>query len=469
MKSSVKRYSELPLHADYRWDSEFLCNAPYHNPNMEYTAIGDILVSSQYGLSLTMDEKEPGTKIYRMNEITNMHADRDVLKFADIDIKTIQKFRLQDRDVLFNRTNSQVFVGRTGIYRKFSEEPYVFASYLIRLTPNSNVILPEYLTAFLNTEHGIKDVKRRARISINQSNVNAEEIKRVQIPLLSKDFQLKIKDCFDNFFNHIRESESTFALAQNAILKDLNLLAWHPNRQLFFVRKKSDVAFSGRYDAEYYQPKYDDIISRVKNYRNGWETIENLVESKSDNYIPENKTSYQYVELSHVGSYGEITGCIVEEGENLPTRARCIISENDIIVSSVEGSLSQIAMVDKKYHKSLCSTGFYVLQSNTLNPETLLVLLKSFVGQLQLKKGCSGTILTAINKEYFNEIVLPIITDATQVTVKNLINQSFLFRTKAIQFINMSKQAVEMAIEHNEIVAQQWLDEKIIATQMTTA
>ena len=47
------------------------------------------------------------------------------------------------------------------------------------------------MTAFLNTKYGMLDVKRRARISINQSNVNAEELKRVEIPLVSGEFATK--------------------------------------------------------------------------------------------------------------------------------------------------------------------------------------------------------------------------------------------------------------------------------------
>ena len=168
MQYSIRCLSEASLHPDYRWDSEFLCFEPYKNKNIKYLPIGDILLRSQYGVSIDMNEEGRGVKIYRMNEISNMFCNRNISKYAEISPDEINIYKLNDKDVLFNRTNSQTFVGRTGVFKKFSDENHVFASYLVRLNPNPDIITPEYLTAFLNTHYGILDVKRRARISINQ-------------------------------------------------------------------------------------------------------------------------------------------------------------------------------------------------------------------------------------------------------------------------------------------------------------
>ena len=136
-----------------------------------------------------MNEENKGYPIYRMNEIHNMLCDLDVDKCADIEEKVFQTFKLNDKDVLFNRTNSYDFVGRTAIYYDNDGVSRTFASYLVKLVPNSIIILPEYLTAYLNTKQGIQDIKRHARQSINQTNVNPEEVKEMEIPILSMSFQ----------------------------------------------------------------------------------------------------------------------------------------------------------------------------------------------------------------------------------------------------------------------------------------
>ena len=145
----------------------------------------------------------------------------------------------------------------------------------------------------------------------------------------------------------------------------------------------------------------------------------------------------------------------------MPTRARRKVSKGDVIVSSIEGSLSSNALITDEYDGSLCSTGFYVINSDEINSETLLVLLKSQIGQLQLKKGCSGTILTAINKPELENIVLPKIDAPIQHQIQQKITESFNLRKRSKHLLEFAKRAVEIAIEENEEKAEKWLKEEM--------
>ncbi len=166
---------------------------------------------------------------------------------------------------------------------------------------------------------------------------------------------------------------------------------------------------------------------------------------------------------------GEITSCMLQEGKYLPTRARRLVSAGDVIVSSIEGSLSSIALIEKEYDQALCSTGFHVIRSENFNPETLLVLLKSKVGQLQLKKGCSGTILTTINKDEFGKLVLPKIAETKQTQIQQKIRQSFHLRQQSKHLLKCAKRVVEIAIEQDEQTAINWLENKVNAMQSQQA
>lgn len=458
MQYKIKNFSSLPLHPDYRWDGEYMCFEPYKNEGLKYVAIGRTLRSSQYGVSIDMNEEGRGTKIYRMNEIASIICDLAVSKYAELEPNEASAYRLNDKDVLFNRTNSQTFVGRTGIFRQFSDEDIVFASYLVRVKPDPKVVLPEYLTAFLNTKYGLLDVKRRARISINQSNVNAEELKRVEIPLVCQDLQQSIALSFDKAFKLLEESSQLYTQAQIQLLSELELLEWRPEHSLAFEVNYSGTQQASRIDADYFQPKYGEVVNAIKNYPGGWDTIGNLVHMKAQNYLPENGLEYQYIELSNIGSSGEITGSMVELGRDLPSRARRMVATGDVIVSSIEGSLDSIALVDEEYNQALCSTGFHVINSKLLNSETLLVALKSLVGQLQLKQGSTGTILTAINKRAFNQVVLPVIAAKTQTQIQQMVTESALLRQESKRLLECAKRAVEIAIEQDEQTAIAWLE-----------
>ena len=405
-----------------------------------------------------MNEGGVGTKIYRMNEISNMLCDRNILKYAELSTDEVASYKLKDRDVLFNRTNSQTFVGRTGIFREFSDEDIVFASYLIRINPDTEIVTPEYLTAFLNTKYGVLDVKRRARISINQSNVNAEELKRVEIPLLCDALQNKITLAFDKSFHLLQASEVQYHQAQTLLLSELGLAAWQPKQQHTFIGNYSDTQRTGRIDADYFQPKYDDIINAIKRYPSGWDTLGNLVHVRDKNFKPEDKTEYKYIELANIANNGEITNCMMAQGHDLPSRARRKVAMGDVIVSSIEGSLSSIALIEKEYEQALCSTGFHVLNSQVFNSDTLLVLMKSMIGQLQLKKGCSGTILTAINQDELSNMILPKIPDEKQTQIQQKVIESFNLRHQSKHLLECAKRAVEIAIEQDEHTAIDWLE-----------
>lgn len=188
--------SNVILNKDFRCDSNFWTTIVYKNPNLEYRKIGSLLEKSQYGISISMNEDGEGIPIYRMNEIHNMLCVNKVDKYAELTSAELEAFTLNDRDVLFNRTNSYEWVGRTGIYYKNSTTAFVFASYLVRLVPNKEYIFPEYLSAFLSCRFGVKAIKGRARESINQTNVNPEEVKEIEIPILNSTVQCQITDCF---------------------------------------------------------------------------------------------------------------------------------------------------------------------------------------------------------------------------------------------------------------------------------
>ena len=104
--------------------------------------------------------------------------------------------------------------------------------------------------------------------------------------------------------------------------------------------------------------------------------VANQVHLKDSNFKPAPETEYKYIELADIGSSGEIKDCMVAQGQDLPSRARCKVNTRDVIASSVEGSLESIALVTEEYDNALCSTGFHAINSDVLNSETLLVFFE---------------------------------------------------------------------------------------------
>ncbi len=434
---------------DYRIDSGFYTKAPIINPNLTYKKIGDCLISTQYGISIAMNEEGIGHPIYRMNEIHNLLCDLEVNKCADITEEELKTFKLKDKDVIFNRTNSFEWVGRTGIYYQNDNIDRVFASYLVRFMPNTNLLLPEYLTTYLNTKYGVWDIRRRARQSINQTNVNPEEVKCMDIPLLEMNIQKQVAENLQEANKKRISSQNLYKSAETYLLECLGMTDFAAKPDGYNVKTlKESFLETGRFDSEYYLPKYEDYIRLVQSYSNGCRLIGEVCTIKDRNYTPEDGVRYKYIELANIGKSGEITGYEEQVGEELPTRARRIVHRGDVIVSSVEGSLDSCALITDEYDKALCSTGFYVLQSSEFNPETLLTLFKSQPIQNLMKKGCSGTILTAIGKSELERIPIPLIRQEVQDEIAKHIQKSFELRKEAMQLLEDAELTVERAIEN---------------------
>ena len=88
---------------------------------------------------------------------------------------------LQDKDLLFNRTNSAELVAKVGLFRS-GDRPATFASYLVRMrTDQENK--PEFLNLLLNGVAFLATARREAIPSLHQSNLNPTRYGRLQIVL----------------------------------------------------------------------------------------------------------------------------------------------------------------------------------------------------------------------------------------------------------------------------------------------
>ena len=114
-----------------------------------------------------------------MGNITNVGTiDYSNLVYSSND-EDIEQYSLEKDDLLFNRTNSSEWVGKTAIYKE--EQPAIYAGYLIRI--RLLLISPDYLNTVMNSGYyrdWCYDVKTDA---VNQSNINAQKLSQLMIPI----------------------------------------------------------------------------------------------------------------------------------------------------------------------------------------------------------------------------------------------------------------------------------------------
>jgi len=116
-----------------------------------------------------------------MNNLQSNGWDLSDLKYVQLEPEVENKLLLKKGDILFNRTNSKELVGKCDVFRE--DGNWVFASYLIRVQLDEDKALPLFVSEFLNTSAGRIQIDRVSRQIIGMSNVNAEELRDLLIPL----------------------------------------------------------------------------------------------------------------------------------------------------------------------------------------------------------------------------------------------------------------------------------------------
>ncbi|MBK9466493.1 MAG: restriction endonuclease subunit S [Pseudomonadales bacterium] len=180
---------------------------PARNPKGWPVAnLGEALLSVDYGCSVKASADGAGLPIIRMSNVTYAgNLDLDDLKYVELPPNEIEKYGLQEGDLLFNRTNSKELVGKTALWDGRLEA--VVASYFMRLRVVPTQIDPTYLWAFLNSKHMKQVLFDTARGAIGQANINSKELKAFAVMLPPLDQQHGFKERVE-FVNSILRQQS---------------------------------------------------------------------------------------------------------------------------------------------------------------------------------------------------------------------------------------------------------------------
>ncbi|WP_368332172.1 restriction endonuclease subunit S [Phocaeicola vulgatus] len=152
---------------------------PYLLPNgWKWCNLEDIVCELKYGTS----EKSLSVgkiAVLRMGNITNVGTiDYSNLVYSSNN-EDIKLYSLEKDDLLFNRTNSSEWVGKTAIYKK--EQPAIYAGYLIRIRPI--LIFSDYLNTVMNSSYYRNWCYNVKTDAVNQSNINAQKLSQLMIPI----------------------------------------------------------------------------------------------------------------------------------------------------------------------------------------------------------------------------------------------------------------------------------------------
>jgi restriction endonuclease S subunit len=381
-----------------------------------------------------------------MNELDHCFALRPE-KFASIPEELFERYRLQENDVLFNRTNSFEFVGRTGIVK--DQTDCTFASYLIRLVPDEEIVLPAYLAIYLNTNFGIGQIKRRAMRSINQANVSGSEVKKILIPIFKMSIQQEIADFLEDSFDGVRQSEAAYAQAKHLLESELGLDRLHFDKPVgynsaqFSTVNLSDAVGALRVDAQCFSPEalfYEDWLLKHAQCDLLKTLISPPVKGRQQVETPDGGS--EYCSIKHISGH-EIVGvskCFLSIGVS-------IAINNDLLLAVTGATIGKIGIVSR-YEKLSFSGDMLRLRIRTeIKPHYLLLVLGHQIGQVQFNRWITGSTNGHLAPRDVGRVLVPRLSAEKENQIALLVTQAIEKRLESEQLLEQAKSRVEQLIE----------------------
>lgn len=210
----------------------------------EWEQLGN-LVETRYGTSVSADATaESGVAVLRIPNVMGGEVDTEDLKYVNLTQAELKRLNLTSADVLIVRSNGNPdYVGRSApITADVAKSDMVYASYLIRLRTDMTRLLPEYLSAFLNSAYGRAAMRNAIRTTAGQSNLSGENLTKVKLPIPSIEEQVRFRD----FWLQVRELRRLIAKSENIAAELHDVL--------------SIAAMSGELTADWRRNHTDEIV-----------------------------------------------------------------------------------------------------------------------------------------------------------------------------------------------------------------
>ena len=334
----------------------------------------------------------------------------------------------------------------------------VGSSGLAVLRPDN--IEAEYLLAFCKTNYFVNCLMRANKASMYPA-VSINDILDTPLFVPAESFRLLIVETVKNSIFARDKAKHIYVEAQTLLLSELGLAGWQPKQQLTFVKNFSDMERAERFDADYFQPKYDEIVNAIKNCSDGWDTLGNLatlkkcVEVGSKAYL---ETGIPFIRVSNLSPF-EITEdkyiseeLYAEIKEHQPQQGEILLSKD---------ATPGIAYYLREEPKKMIPAGGVLRlksKSDRINNEYLTLVLNSILTQELVNRDVGGSVILHWRPDQVANTIIPILPQEKQTEIQQKVVESFRLRNRAKHLLECAKSAVEIAIEQDEQAAIEWLE-----------
>lgn len=398
---------------------------------------------------------EDSVVFFKTLNVQNYYLDPSTLYFISRESHEKRKIsEVKEGDILLNIIGANLdVVGRVAIVPSGFKEANINQNITRIRIKNTEELKPYFLATFLGLELAQEQIDKISR-QAGQVNLNTKEVGLVQIPLPPPKVQNEVikivRDALRNRTEKLREIDRLLRDQNDIVIDRLGVEIDKIKDSDTFILSHEQL--EGRMDPEFYRPRYRELerILRIKGKKLG-----TLATFRTEKINPQDnpEETFRYVEIKDLDEkLGMITTCQQIKGADAPSRARLILKEGDIIIPALEGTLSKVSIITQEYDGAVGTTGFLIAKPVKVRGDFLYAVLRSDIGQWQLERSVTGSIMPSLNKKSVHNIIIPV-----DLAAEESIAQTAIEYRKKIQMISRE---VEKILDRAKVEAQSRLMEK---------
>lgn len=397
-----------------------------------------------YSLCNFIQWQDAGVPYLNVQDIKDGYIDFDNTKFIDEKVNEIlKKSKVREGQVILTMAGT---IGNAAVAHKIPKQ--VNSNQATAKITLKKGYSPYYLTAFLNSYYGRNQITREIVSSV-QPNIFLFQIKNFKIPITSLEKQKEIEKIYIQGLEELENSKSFYQQAENLLTEELGLKNFESEDSLFSIVNLSDVKSVHRIDAEYFQSKYEKIMSLIR--ANSGIKLDNLVSMKkgiepgSEEYEEEGKL---FIRVSSMSKQGIIDKDQKYLSEKLyqDLRKNFELKVGEILLT--KDATPGIAYCLKEPLEGIISGGVLRLKlKEDIEAEYLALCINSIVGQLQVERDAGGSVIAHWKPEQIKNLLIPILSKPSQQKIADLVQKSHESRKRAKELLEEAKRKVEEMIE----------------------
>ena len=455
--SALERTNRIDAEFYRKYTFEVLNELKKHNtkPLTDFVAVSD---GNHMGISDKFQNE--GIPYYRGQDIHNFFIENANAICIDKDtfnLPYMRRSHLKKGDVLLS------IVGTIGEVALVStDNPMTCNCKLAILRPKSDM-LSEYIAVYLKTKYGFNQIDKFKRGAV-QMGYLLEDMSQIIVPIFSSDFQNKIKGLILEMYRLVSESKEMYENAKEKLIEILGLSDFKAEDKMYNIKSFSDsFGKTGRLDAEYYQPYYDEFEDVVK--KNGFVLASDICEMINYGTVPtslytEDGTGIPYIKGMNVKNTevdNEDLDRIINT-ESLPNKF--FTKQGDIIISQM-GTVADCGVVGETQEGWLFAS-FTIrlrLKKNAgFNPHFVGLYIQELAKKYYFYKNIAqASVRQNTDLPTVNNLYIPKICTDTQNEIANMLIKCKYLKQESKDKLNNSIRAVEIAVESGEKAALNFL------------